>query len=495
MARVSTPFDLPLTPFEKQPREKLRGEDGTYPYGYADDDQITTAEERAFVRKIDLMILPIICTINFMQFLDKTTINYASMLDFKSDLKIDGYQYSTIASIFYLGYLLYQVPNNYLLQVVPLGRYIGLIVFIWGLVLLCHGFGQNFSQLVAMRFLLGLFEAGIYPALTILVSTFYRRAEQPTRLGVVWLCNGVAMILGGAITYGIKRMPDNHGLAGWRWIMFILGGITCVLGIIAFFFLIDNPKSKYLRLNAEQEILVEERTRDNAVVRTTVVKREQIKEALKETRLWAFCFACLAFNLGNGGLTIYSTQIVNAFGYDEYNSILLTMPAGVLDIVFILLGVYLVYRIRQTLYVACAVMMTGTLGMLLMVVIPQTKLKLIGQYITYSYTPTYVLMLASISNNVSGYTKKIFYNSVMMIFYTVGNFIGPFVMNVETTPKYAGGFIIYICCNVVGVILLLFARWRMAIVNRRRLARSPGEVTNVEDDLTDVQDPNFIYRL
>ncbi|KAG0163725.1 hypothetical protein DFQ28_011303 [Apophysomyces sp. BC1034] len=495
MSRFSRTVDLPLTPFEKKPNGNLRGDDLDYSYAYGDDDQITSAEERAFVRKIDLLILPIICTINFMQFLDKTTINYAAMLDFNTDLNIDKDQYNVIASIFYLGYLVYQVPNNYLLQVVPVGRYIGLIVFIWGAILLCHGFGHTFSQMVAMRFLLGLFEAGIYPALTLLVATFYRRAEQPTRLGIVWLCNGFAMILGGAITYGIKTMPDNHGLAGWRWIMFILGGITCLLGIVAFFFLIDNPKSKYLHLNAEQEILVEERTRDNAVVRTTVIKRDQIIEALKETRLWAFCFACLAFNLGNGGLTIYSSQITHAFGFNEYESILLAMPVGALDIFFILLGVYLVYKLNQTLYVACAVMCTGTLGMLLMIVIPDQKYKLIGQYITYSYTPTYVLMLASISNNVSGYTKKIFYNGVMMIFYTVGNFLGPYVMAPRFLPTYVGSFVIYICANMIGVVLLLVARWRMAIVNRQRLARNTGVITNVEDDLTDVQDPNFVYRL
>ncbi|KAG0176632.1 hypothetical protein DFQ29_005879 [Apophysomyces sp. BC1021] len=170
-----------------------------------------------------------------------------------------------------------------------------------------------------MRFLLGFFEGGIYPALTLLVSTFYRRQEQASRLGCVWLCNGIAGIIGGLTAYGIGRM-DNLGMARWRWIMFIFGGITCFTGFIAFFFLIDSPKSQYLCLNAESEMLVEDRTRDNAVVRTTIIKKKHMIEALKETRLWAFCFAGFFFSLRNGGMTIYGVQITKSFGYSSLSA-------------------------------------------------------------------------------------------------------------------------------------------------------------------------------
>lgn len=97
--------------------------------------------------------------------------------------------------------------------------------------------------------------------------------------------------------------------------MIILGSITAFVGVFSFFFLIDNPKSPSLRLNAEEEILVEERTRDNAVVRTSMIKTSQIMEALKEVRFWCFCFACLFINLQNGAMTIYNTQFAMGFGF------------------------------------------------------------------------------------------------------------------------------------------------------------------------------------
>lgn len=135
------------------------------------------------------------------------------------------------------------------------------------------------------------------------------------------------------------------------------------------------------------------------------------------------------------------------------------------------------------------------LGLILLLVIPEPRLKLIGVYLTWSYTGAYVLMVTSISNNISGYTKKIFYNGAFMIFYTLGNFIGPLLMVESTGPRYMPAIITYTCSNFVVVILWLFARRRMAAINKQRITNPSNEITNVEDDLTDIQDPNFLYRL
>ncbi|KAI7868500.1 major facilitator superfamily domain-containing protein [Spinellus fusiger] len=452
-------------------------------------------EERSLLRKLDMFAMPLICMVDFIQYLDKATINYAIAFGLEADLQLQGNQLSILGSIFYLGFLLFQLPNNFLLQRLPLARYIGFIVIAWGTVLGCSALSTNFSQFAAMRFLLGLFEAGIYPCLTLLVSTLYRRSEQITRLGAFWLCNGVAFIVGGLMTYGIGLMEDTRGLASWKWIMIILGSITVIIGILTFFFLIDDPKSKLLCLNAEQEILVEERMRDSAVMRTTNIKKEQIWEALTEIRFWCFCISCLLINLQNGGMTIYSSQITIAFGYTPLQSVLSTIGIGGADIVYILCAIFAVKKTNQTIYVACALMAINNLGLILLLVIPVLRLKLIGLYLTWTYPAAYVLMSASIANNVSGYTKKIFYNGISTVFYTIGNFAGPFLINKDESPLYLTGMLGYIISNVFVIILLLVARWRMSIVNERRLKEPTMAVTNVEDDLSDLQDSNFIYRL
>lgn len=118
----------------------------------------------------------------------------------------------------------------------------------------------------------------------------------------------------------------------------------------------------------------------------------------------------------------------------------------------------------------------------------------------WAYCSVYVLLVTSISNNVTGYTKKIFYNGVLMIFYTVGNFVGPLMM---VAPPYVAGMLGYMIANCVVVVLLLIARWRMALVNRRRLlllahtsaASMAAANTFSQDDISDEQDQNFIYLL
>ncbi|KAI7894134.1 major facilitator superfamily domain-containing protein [Mucor mucedo] len=465
-------------------------------YGVYDDSDIPMSiEEKSLVRKIDFFLMPLVCVIIFLQFLDKSCINYAAALDLKQDLKLNGNHYSLVASIFYLGYFIFQFPNNYFLQRVSVGKYIGTIVFLWGTVLACTAASMNFSQIAAMRFLLGFFEAGVYPSLTLLVSTFYRRDEQAARLGAFWVCNGVALVVGGLITYGIDKMGNALGMAKWRWIMIILGSITSFTGLFCFFFLIDNPKSSVLSLNAEQEILVEERTRDNAVVRTTMIKKEHIFEALKEIRFWCFCVSCMLLNLQNGAMTTYSTQFAMGFGFTGLQAVLLSMGTGAADVSFIIGSIYVVGKTKQTIYVAMGLGVINMIGLILLEVIPVPHLKLIGFYLSWSYPASYVLMITSISNNVSGYTKKIFYNGMLMVFYTIGNFCGPLMIVESQAPNYASAVIVYICAIVVVIVLLYIARYQMAKVNEERLSCTAVVMTHVEDDLSDVQDSNFLYRL
>ncbi|KAG1051219.1 hypothetical protein G6F43_006556 [Rhizopus delemar] len=462
---------------------------------YNEDDIPMSMEEKALVRKIDLFLMPLVCLIDFFQYIDKATLTYAVTLDFNKDLKLTGFQFSFIASIFYLGYLLYQLPNNYFLQKAPIKKYIGFLLFTWGTVIACTAACNSFAQVAAMRFLLGFFEAGIYPALTLLISTFYRRSEQAARLGLFWIFNGIATIVGGLVSYGVATMGPSHGLSKWRWLMLILGCATCATGVLSYFFLIDNPKSSALKLNAEQEILVEERTRDNAVVRTTTIKKEQIYEALKEVRFWCFCISCFLMNLQNGAMSAYVSQIALNFGFTGIQASFITLGGGAAVILWIGGSVLLVQRINQTIYMIAVLMLIDVVGLILLLVITDVRLKLIGIYIMWAYTGAYVLIVASISNNVTGYTKKIFYNGMFMIFYTIGNFVGPFLMVEDTKPSYAPAIITYICCNFVTAILVLIARMKMAAVNKKRISNPSAEIINVEDDLTDVQDPNFLYRL
>lgn len=183
----------------------------------------------------------------------------------------------------------------------------------------CTALCNNFAQLAVCRVLLGLFEAGTYPCLLIIINTVYRRSEQSAAYGFLWFSNGAGTIIGSACAYGISHIDNANGIHSWRWPYIIWGALTVLIGICVFFFLPDTPTHFMYRLNEEEKSLVKERIRDNAVVRVREFKVYQIWEAVKEPRLWLLCFSTLCNNLHTGGLVVFSTIIVHSLGFTVRN--------------------------------------------------------------------------------------------------------------------------------------------------------------------------------
>jgi MFS family permease len=103
------------------------------------------------------------------------------------------------------------------MQKFSLKRYLGFIIIMWGLTLICTAFTKNFAQLVALRFILGLFEGGANPCCIMVISRMYRRKEQPRRISFNVLGNGAASSLGGFISFGVGHMSNEKGLHSWQW--------------------------------------------------------------------------------------------------------------------------------------------------------------------------------------------------------------------------------------------------------------------------------------
>lgn len=455
-------------------------------------------EEKKLVRKINWTFMPYVCLIVFIQFVDKTALQTISVIpEFYTDTRLVGDQYSWLGSIFYLGYLCMQLPNNYMMQKFPISKYMGVILVIWGVSLLCMAFAHNFSQLAALRFLLGFFEATTYPCLFLLIASMYRRAEQVFWFGILFCSNSIAMICGPLIGYGILHMPTVGIMSPWKWAFIIFGAVTTLMGFVYFVFLPDKPTSKWFRLSEEEKLIIKERARDNAVVATRQIDYSQIKEALKEPRLYCYCLISLLIELQNGALTIFSTIIIADLGFTSLNAILLTIPSGVFSFFLMYYSTAFSKKKGEIIYIGMGTCTISLIGLILLMAIPGGGVKLMGLYLSWGCTPTYTLMQASISSNVSGYSKKIFYTSGNLIFYTIGNFIGPLLLRKQDSPRYLMGMGVYIAANVI--VLCLFAYIRLSYVRankRRHLDKDNGAVALPEDleDITDAQNPNFVYR-
>ena len=433
-----------------------------------------------------------------LQFLDKTALSNISVIpEFFTDTGINEDQYSWLGSMFYFGFLCMQLPNNVMMQKFPISKYLGVVLVVWGVSLFCMAFAHNFSQLAALRFLLGFFEATTYPCLFLLIATMYRRSEQVLWFGVLFMSNSVAMILGGVIGAGIMKMPTVGTISPWKWTFVIFGSITTLMGFVYFFFLPDKNNSKWFRLTEEEKAIVQDRARDNAVVPTLEINYNHIKEALKEPRFYCYCLISLFIELQNGALTIFSGIIIRDLGFSNFNAVLLTIPSGVFSFLLTYFATSLSKRTGEIIYIAMGTCCLSLIGLTCLAAIPTGGVKLLGLYLSWGATITYTLMQASISSNVSGYTKKIFYTSGNLIFYTVGNFIGPLLLRSQDSPRYLPGMGVYIAANILVLLLFSYIRYSYVMANKKRRLGNHSVVEALPDkieDCTDAENPNFVYR-
>ncbi len=170
-----------------------------------DDNFLYSAEEEAWVKwKLDLILLPLMFFTYVFAAIDKIALSEASIFGIRKSLELKGQDYSWASSIFYFGYLTFQYPSSRLMQKLPLGRYFGTMVFMWGIVTTTTGATKSFATLAVNRYFLGFFESCQNPILVILVSQYWKRQEQPLRACIWWAGGAVGFFLGDSITYGVS---------------------------------------------------------------------------------------------------------------------------------------------------------------------------------------------------------------------------------------------------------------------------------------------------
>ena len=158
---------------------------------------IDAATNKRLLRIIDWHMMPLMCVVYGLNYLDKTTLSYASVMGIKKDIKLVGDEYQWLGSMFYFGYLAWEYPTNRLLQRLPLAKYSAFCVIMWGTTLALFAAVSNFSGAIAIRFFLGVFEAAVTPGFALFTSQWYTKKEQGLRTGIWFSFNGWGQIFGG----------------------------------------------------------------------------------------------------------------------------------------------------------------------------------------------------------------------------------------------------------------------------------------------------------
>ncbi|KAJ5151108.1 transporter [Penicillium canariense] len=466
--------------------------------------ELDEATNHRLLRIIDWHMMPIMCFVYGMNFLDKTTMSYASIMGLKQDLHLEGDQYQWLGSLFYFGYLAWEYPTNRLLQRLPLGKYSGACVVTWGAILCCFAAVKSFSGAVAIRFFLGVFEAAVTPGFALITSQWYTKQEQGARVNIWFSFNGVGQILGGVIAYGIAVGTAKYGssIAPWKIIFLVTGLLTVALGVIFLWVVPDNQlNARWLK--KEDRLLAIARVRSNQQgIGNKHFKMYQVKEALMDPMTWAFFFYALIADIPNGGITNFFSQLITSFGFTAQESLILGVPGGAVEVIALLLNGYMGYITNQRLLCSLGGLVTAMVGVILIVALPESNNvgRLIGYYMTQASPTTFVALLSMISSNVAGYTKKTTVAALYLIGYCVGNIIGPQTFRPKDAPHYVPAVITIIVCFGVSLCIMVFIWWWYRKENARKLEiQARPDYVRLENqewlDLTDRENPDFMYAV
>jgi MFS family permease len=179
--------------------------------------------ERKLLRRVDLRLMPTLVVMYLLNFLDRSNLAQARQGTLEEDLGMSGTDFNLATSIFFVGYLLMQLPSNMLLTRVKPSYYLAASCCLWGAVSTCNAATQNFTQLVVVRFLLGFVEAPFFPGAVFLMSSWYNRAELTRRIAWLYTGNALANMFGGLLGAAILgNLEGDLDRAGWRWLFIIV---------------------------------------------------------------------------------------------------------------------------------------------------------------------------------------------------------------------------------------------------------------------------------
>ena len=197
-----------------------------------------------------------------LAFLDRTNVANAAIFGLTKDLHLTATQYSTALTIFFVPYVIFEIPSNIILKRVKPHVWLSICMFGFGLVTVCQGLVQGYGGIITTRFFLGLFEAGMFPGSFYLIGMWYKRQEAQKRYTFFFASTTLAGAFGGLLASAIGKMNGLCGYLGWRWVFILEGCLTCVVSFVWYFIIPDFPEDAKWLTESEREY-VKARLRDD----------------------------------------------------------------------------------------------------------------------------------------------------------------------------------------------------------------------------------------
>jgi len=266
--------------------------------------------EQAVIRKVTWRIIPFVFLLYIVSYLDRANIGYAA-LQMNAELALSSEVFGFVSGIFFIGYFLFEVPSNVMLQRFGARVWIARILVTWGMIAAATAFAQTAMHLYVLRFLLGVAEAGFFPGIIVYLTYWFRSRELATTVALFTAAIPVSYIIGAPLSTWIMDNVHWLGWSGWRWMLFLEGIPAVFLGVLCYLYLTDRPEQARWLADEEKLWLLAELERDRQARKD--VKHFGALKAMSNPKVLYLAFIYFVYQCGSLGVGYWMPQIIKGF--------------------------------------------------------------------------------------------------------------------------------------------------------------------------------------
>lgn len=264
-------------------------------------------DEHRVLTKIRRRLIPFMFLLYIVSYLDRVNVGFAA-LQMNQDLGLSASVFGFGSGIFFIGYFLFEVPSNLIMERIGARLWIARIMISWGVVSAGMMFMKGPTSFYALRFLLGLAEAGFFPGMILYLTYWFPRRDHARVIALFMTANAMAGVVGGPISGALLTMHGVGGLAGWQWLFLLEGLPAVVLGVVTLGYFPNGPQEATWLTDRERQWLKERLAADR--VAQNPGGTMAIRQVFSTPQVWVFCALYFLIVLGLYSISFWLPQIL-----------------------------------------------------------------------------------------------------------------------------------------------------------------------------------------
>jgi len=315
--------------------------------------------EQATMRKVYLRLLPLAMLVYFFCYLDRINVSFAA-LQMNKDIGLSQWAYGLSSTAFYIGYCIFEVPSNVILDKVGARIWIARIMITWGLASGATAFVVGTNSFLTVRFLLGLAEAGLFPGIVLLFTYWFPDHHRARIVSSFTLALPISVALGAPVSTAILDLDGFLGIAGWKWIYIMEAIPTMLIGFFVLFAMTDRPAKATWLTAEEKSWLVTTLESEKRAVESA--GKYSMWQAMMNPKILLLSLNYFGIVTASLGLLLFVPQIIKSLGTTNMGTGYATALAYVCGAVSMLVWGWVSDRMgerRWNLFWACTVASAG----------------------------------------------------------------------------------------------------------------------------------------